>query len=616
EKLVIEDDIDEFGDEKSVAIHNDIPKNDRVRNWLDDRCDEGKNPMAEAKLSLENQLAITNARLERMLTRQTVSKHDWPVEPDLKEFVPPEEEMKKANVFLAFPLAKFSFPEVGRFSSWLKTIRTTAWCLRFLDNWKLSRKSCMKIKGELSSNDLERAQRLWWKAVQRESFADDLVRLKSGMSLQGSRLQTLSPFLDDDGVLRVRGRTEISDELSEDTKFPVILDPKHGYTQLLLQHYHEEGGHHGVETVLCNLRQKYWILQMRCAVKSIFHRCQRCKVLKAKPCPPLMGILPEERTQKQMNAFTYSGVDYFGPLMVTVGRHKEKRYGVLFTCLATRAIHLEIANNLSTDATIMAIRRFVGRRGPIVRLLSDNGSNFRGANNELQRAIQELNSNEMKARLSKKGIDWRFIPPGSPHMGGCWERMVRSVKVALAATIKTDTIHEDTLSTLMVEAESLVNSRPLTHVSVDPCDPECLTPKHFIQKSGMLEGPLGKFMDNDLHLRKQWRRVQRYTDIFWTRWVKEYLPTLTRRVKWHTEGRQIQVGDIVVIADKDGPRNTWPMGRILNTYPGKDGRVRVADVKTRDGVFKRPATKICILDVKKCDEAKVLSSSEGRNDAS
>ncbi|CAG7828395.1 unnamed protein product, partial [Allacma fusca] len=179
-------------------------------------------------------------------------------------------------------------------------------------------------------------------------------------------------------------------------------------------------------------------------------------------------------------------------MIVTTGRSHVKRYGVIFTCLSVRAVHLELSKDLSTDATLNAVRRFIARRGPVQRLFSDNGTNFRGADNEIQKAVKVLDDSGVMEKLTARGIDWRFIPPGSPHMGGCWERLVKSVKVALAATLHEQFPQEDVLYTLLTEAEYLINNRPLTHVSVDPDDPESLTPNHFLGTKG-IEIQMGKF---------------------------------------------------------------------------------------------------------------------------
>ena len=184
-------------------------------------------------------------------------------------------------------------------------------------------------------------------------------------------------------------------------------------------------------------------------------------------------------------------------------------------------------------------------------------------------------------------------------MGGSWERMVRSVKTTLRLLLKEMALKEEVLATLLLEAEAILNSRPLTHVSVDPNDPQPLTPLHFLlggATPSMVSAP-GVFNDPDLCLRKQWRIAQRLADLFWSRWLKEYLPTLTRRTKWCQRTQPVKLDDVVVIADPNMPRGTWPKGVVTAVHPGRDGVTRVVDVRTASGTFRRPVTKIAVLDV-------------------
>jgi hypothetical protein len=176
------------------------------------------------------------------------------------------------------------------------------------------------------------------------------------------RLQ-LSPSLDNNGILILKGRLDNLPEGIRCAKQPFILDGRHPYTQLLVTHYHTKMGHLGREAVVNELRQRYWIVGTRAVVKKTWLQCQHCKNRRAKAIPPEMGQLPMERLEVCTRPFSNTGMDYFGPMAVTVGRSRQKRYGALFTCFSTRAVHVEIAHSLDTDSAIMAIRRFAARRG-------------------------------------------------------------------------------------------------------------------------------------------------------------------------------------------------------------------------------------------------------------
>lgn len=284
---------------------------------------------------------------------------------------------------------------------------------------------------------------------------------------------------------------------------PVILDARHPYTRLLIAHFHRQCGHCGTERVLNEIPQQYFVVHLRSAVKKVQQTCQACKNYRAKPSPPEMGQLPAARLDSHVVPFNRTGLDYFGPIEVTVKRSREKRNGALFTCLVTRAVHLELAHSLSTDSCILAIRRFVGRRGCPTHIYSDNGTNFRGADNELKSALQALSQQQLENECSNKGITWHWNPPSAPHFGGSWERLVRSVKTALEKVLLQKNLKDESLYTFLVEAEHVVNSHPLTHVSIDPDDPEALTPNHFLLGRSSNLQPAGDFGPTDLTSHKQ-----------------------------------------------------------------------------------------------------------------
>ncbi|XP_033229607.1 uncharacterized protein LOC117181146 [Belonocnema kinseyi] len=318
----------------------------------------------------------------------------------------------------------------------------------------------------------------------------------------------------ENGLIKMEGRVTADMVVSGDK---IIIDGKHPVTQLLVMYYHRQAGHHGTERVVNDLRQRLYIPRIRTAVKKAWRDCLLCQHRRSMPAVPRMAPLPTPRVQSRVRPFTDTGVDYFGPIYVMIGRRREKRYGVLFTCLTVRAVHLEIAASLTTDSMIMAFRRMIARRGHPLRMYSDNGTNLRGASEELKRAVQELDKNEILRQMSKFQIQWNFIPPATPHMGGCWERLVKSVKKALESTLREQAPRKEVLQTLFAEAEYSVNSRPLTHVSDDPEDLTSLSPNDFLMltpgKTQESHGPPGDFFNGN-NLRRQWRISQHFADQF------------------------------------------------------------------------------------------------------
>ena len=354
--------------------------------------------------------------------------------------------------------------------------------------------------------------------------------------------------------------------------------------------------HQGVETVMSNIREKYWLTTLRSAVKSCFQKCQFCKIRKAMPRMPIMAPLNPARVPSDFKVFAKTGLDMFGPFEVKVGRKKEKRYGLIFTCLAVRAVHIEVTPNLSTDSTIMAIQRFRNRRGHPTDIYSDNGRNFRGASEEVKTAWKNLDKETCKKELANIAITWHFLPPGAPHMGGAWERLIRSIKVALSAAISSRCPTEEAFLTAMTEVEAVLNNRPLTYISTDPQDPRPLTPNNFLNFAARGVGAFDAGEQGRV-IRKQWRHALQLADYFWSRWLKEYLPSLLGRNRMQQPTKTIKIGDIVVVCDSTSPRYSWPIGTVTQTYPGKDGVVRVVDVITSTGTYRRPVSKIAVLDV-------------------
>lgn len=246
-----------------------------------------------------------------------------------------------------------------------------------------------------------------------------------------------------------------------------------------------------------------------------------------------MADLPLERILPDLPPFTSVGVDYFGPIEVKRGRGLCKRYGVTFTSLASRAMHLEVANSLDTDACINALRRFVSRRGQVSYLLSDNGTNFIGASRELKEALAALDHDHIQRSLRTTGMDWKFNPPGASHYGGTWERMIRSIRRVLKSVLHQQQLDDDSLHTVLCEVEAILNDRPITQLSEDPYDLEPLTPNHIRLLKGMPALPPRLFEKGDLYTKRRWRQVQYISDLFWKRWVREHLPLLQERQKWN-----------------------------------------------------------------------------------
>ncbi|XP_062703145.1 uncharacterized protein LOC115264088 [Aedes albopictus] len=316
---------------------------------------------------------------------------------------------------------------------------------------------------------------------------------------------------------------------------------------LLLKDLHCKLLHANNEAVVNEARQRYYIAHLRTQVRRVSKECQMCKIRNAQPSIPRMAPLPSARLSSYVRPFTYCGLDYFGPLLVKVNRSHVKRWVAIFTCLTIRAVHVEVIHTLSTESCIKGVRRFISRRGSPAEIYSDNATCFHGAD----RLLREQINKGLAAEFTSTQTSWKFIPPGTPHMGGAWERLVRSIKVALATLQDgSQKLDDESLLTFLAEAEGIVNCRPLTYLPLDSIEQEALTPNHFLLGSSSgVRLPIVQ-TDNEVSLLKgSWTAIQKYLDIFWRRWTREYLPTLTKRTKWFGDVKPVQPGDLVLIMD-------------------------------------------------------------------
>lgn len=507
----------------------------------------------------------------------------WPKSgklPDSEMRTIDEMELRKAHVFnVTFGTKELPF--VVRLFGWRGLIVVARRVIKAIFNrFKLVKlKSGVSIGKDVCDVDKMRAaESLLFRHLQAESFTEELESLRSrGFVGRQSKIANVVPFLDENGILRVRGRvTKLKGVVFENT--PIILDSKHPAVILLIAEYHRRFLHASKETVLNEIRQKFFIIGLRNALKSLISKCYICKFRRGKPQNQIMAPLPEARVAYRQRPFTHCGVDYFGPMFVTVKRSTAKRWGALFTCLTTRAIHLEIAYSLTANSAIMAIQRLAARRGSPSFFYSDNGTNFKGACTELRDELSKLDRAKLNEYALKNGVKWIFNPPDAPHTGGSWERLIKSVKISLDAVMRGQILTDEVLYTVMTEIEHSVNSRPLTHVSVDPNDFEALTPNHFLIGTSSGEIKLGNYDGRFLSSKRQWQIAQSLADAFWERWLREYLPTLLPRKKWFREVENIKIGDLVLIVDLQLPRNQWRVGRVTNVFPGEGNIVRQAKI--------------------------------------
>ena len=449
---------------------------------------------------------------------------------------------------------------------------------------------------ELSPEEIESATVWLIMRAQREVYAKEVRALLSNRPLDpSSPIASVNPYLDRVGLLRVGGRIELA-PVASSTRNPIILPPKAEVTRRIINYVHIQAGHSSPWRTVPEIQRQYWISAPRRVIKCVVDRCPLCRRYAAKNVTPLMAALPAVRLQPFQPAFSCTGVDYFGPIEVTIFRRKVKRWGCLFTCMTTRAVHLEMAYGLDTDSFLFVLDNFKAARGSPHTICSDNGTNFKAAERELAEALDRLDQTKIYSHLSLKGIEWRFNPPAAPHFGGSWERLVQSAKRALAHVLHQQHFTDQSLSSALKQVEHLLNSRPLTFVCVDPKEPEPLTPFHLLLGRANPNIPPDKFTDDDLSHRRRWRVTQAIADQFWRRWMAEYLPNLNERRKWITPERNLKEGDIVLIIEEKTPRGQWPLGRVMSVNKDRHGVVRSAVIRHRGTELPRPVIKLCLLE--------------------
>ena len=269
---------------------------------------------------------------------------------------------------------------------------------------------------------------------------------------------------------------------------------------------------------------------------------------------------------------------------------------MVFTCMASRDIHIEVAATLETDSFIHTLRRFLCQRGPIRQLQSHQRTNFVGARSELKEGLDRLDHTRIRNELQHHNCDWFVFElniPSASHMEGVWERQIRSVRNVLASLLQSNStqLNGESSSTLLCEAEAIINSCPLTVDSLnDPLSPYPLTPNHLLMK--VFLPPPGVFQSADMYCRKRWRRVQHLANEFWVRWKKEYLQSLQQRQRWTEPRRETCIGDVVIVKDDDQPRNNWKLARVVDTFTSADGHVHKVKIAVADHELDRSSKQV------------------------
>lgn len=489
---------------------------------------------------------------------------------------------------------------IKHFSSLPQLLKRTAYVLQAAT--KFRRTNFLQLQSLI---DTATAEKLWVKWDQDRIYATENEPECSKRFF----LRNISVFRDEDGI--IRSSTRITNSMQNlDTISPILLVKNSTLTRLIILHTHTTHKHAGTNHTLANLRQRYWLPHGRRQVyQAIFQHCYECRkqISQAYPNPP-PAPLPEFRVLRSQRPFQVVGVDIFGPFMVrhieTSGYIRQKRWVLIFTCATIRAIHLETITEMTTEEISHSFRRFFARRGVPKKFLSDNAPQFHALDGYFHSLWHTLaKAPSISNYFAEHQISWEFITEFAPWMGGLYERLIQTVKVAFEKTYGSKTLMSRQFDTAMVEIEAIVNSRPIAYVDTDPDSP-VLTPNDFLMAKYVAIPIKNETQNDDDTIKKLWKSSQAYLDEFWKAWANQYLLLLRDRNDQlprqnRTSKYRPQKGDVVVMQDFTKKRSAWQLAVIERLIPGTDGEIRSVQIRIPTGSrLIRPVISLAPLRIK------------------
>ena len=504
-------------------------------------------------------------------------------------------------------------------NSFNKVVRVTCWIKRFISNCQ--RKS-ISFSKELSVAEINQAEDLLKERSQLRSYGLEIHQLRSNPPQplpNKSRILALQPEIK---LLCVGGRLRNA-LVEEQQKHPVIISVKDIFAKLLFSQIHKDLMHGGPTAILSHAGNRFYITGGKRLARTICQTCVICRKAAAKIGPQLMGQLPPTRLNPDF-VFFHTGLDYAGPFYLKEGYVRRpvkiKAWMAVYVCYYIKAVHLDLVKDATSDSLVAYLSRFCSRRGIPLTIHSDNGSTMIGAKSELSELYSALQTTEtqncIQSYLLNQRVRWELTPVKAPHFGGLWEAAVKAAKYHLKRVIGQKLYTYDELETILCQAEACLNSKPLGVMASHPLDGMVpLTPGHFLVGRSLKAYPVETMNFNPTPLQR-WAHCHKVSQKFWRRWSNEYMQQLQKAVKWHRKTRNFQVGDLVLLTDRNTLLCQWTNTKVVSVYPGQDGVVRAVDVqvehkivpekwttkteflsqlKTRTAVYRRPVSKLAML---------------------
>lgn len=485
-----------------------------------------------------------------------------------------------------------NFINLDRFSSYMKLLKVTSRVMA-----AIKAKSFRAVARNVSSQDLQEAEKLWVKEVQREYSRD-----------WPKRFERLGPAIDKDGIITVGNRMRSWLRQNWNNYTYMLLSPRHKFTYLYVSHLHQID-HSGVDTLIAKVQRKFWVPGIRRIAKSVKHRCVTCRRMSPKSEGQKMGELVEERL-KPSPPFCHTACDIFGPFKIRDAVKRRtfgKAYGIIFNCLSTRSVYLDVLEGYDTQSFLMVFRRFVSIRGFPSSMYSDRGPQFVSAEKGIRQMFSELDLDTIHSFGRDQGMEWVFTKSAdAPWQNGISEALIKSVKRSLNVSIGESKLSFAELQTVLFEVANLLNERPIgLKPGSDVNAGSYLCPNELLLGRASNHAPVGMWLEGDYNKRRDF--LSNITTAFWRKWQRDFFPSLIVQQKWHTIKRNVRVGDLVLVQDSNAVRGFWRLAQVDEAQAGRDGLVRDVTVRyknqqpgskyegTRDVKVKRSVHRLAVI---------------------